>query len=355
MTAVGVSGYSVVHARVRALYSGMLAPETWQRLREAQDFAAVISRLKETVYESYLAPVEEADLTPRRAVYQIKKHLADAFATIIRVCPDRAQPLLTQLLRQFEVDNLKATLRGLVASASWDEVRYLLFPLGSATVLPAEAMVEAGSIGAAVDLLHGTPYYPTLSHAMERYTAEQSLFSLEVALDLDYWRELWRDINRLSGQDREWALRLVGSVIDMNNLMWALRYRVYHHLAEEEIINYTLPFGYRVHDRDVRAIAAGADMATVVSHVYPDLADVSSLLEEPEKGLPGLEVRLQRRIGQECHAAFVGYPFHVGIPLGYLLLSEQEIEDLTVLIEAKALRIPAERFQRFLIVGCVPQ
>jgi V/A-type H+-transporting ATPase subunit C len=355
MTAIAVSGYSVVHARVRALYSAILAPETWQRLCAAQDFSAIISRLKETVYGSYLTPVEEADLTPRRAVYQIKKHLADAFATIIRLCPDHAQPLLAQLLRQFEVDNLKATLRGLVSGASWDQVRYLLFPLGSATVLPVESMVEAGSIGAAVDLLHGTPYYATLSHAMERYTTEQSLFPLEIAIDLDYWRELWRDINRLSGQDRDWALRLAGALIDENNLMWALRYRVYHHLAEEEIINYTLPFGYRVHDKDVRAIAAGADMAAVVSHVYPDLADVSSLLEEPEKGLPRLEVRLERRLAQECHAAFIGYPFHVGIPLGYLLLNELEIDDLTVLIEAKALQIPAERFQRFLVMGCTPQ
>jgi len=355
MTLGAVSSYSIVHARVRALYSALLTADTWQQLCQARDLPALLSGLKGTVYDSELAAVKEGDLTARRAVYQIKKHLADAFTTIIRLCSGRARALLTQLYRQFEVDNLKGTLRGVVTGASWDEVRYLLFPFGETTVLPVQAMVEAGSVGAAVDLLRGTVYYPTLSHAMERYTAEQSLFPLEVALDLDYWREVWLDMNRLSGRDRDWANRLVGSVIDANNLMWALRYRVYHHLAQEEIINYTLPFGYRVRDRDVRAIAAGADIATVVARIYPDVAGVSAPLQEPEQGLPALEMRLRRQVAQECRAAFIGYPFHIGIPLGYVLLNGLEIEDLTALIEAKALQIPAERFQRYLVTACAPQ
>jgi hypothetical protein len=43
--------------------------------------------------------------------------------------------------------------------------------------------------------------------------------------------------------------------MDMNNLMWVIRY-VYYQLSEEELINYTLPFGFHVRDEDVRAITA---------------------------------------------------------------------------------------------------
>ncbi|MCR4407190.1 MAG: V-type ATPase subunit [Anaerolineae bacterium] len=349
----GVSGYSAVHARVRAMYSTMLTAEVWAALYEAPSFASLINILKDTVYGPYLLEVEEKALTPRRAIYQIKKHLANAYNTVIHLVPEHAQPLLTQLYRLFEVDNLKAVLRGIVTGASWDQVRYVLFPLGAITVLPAQAMVEAESVGAAVELLRGTPYYDTLAHAMERFTAEQSLFPLEVALDLDYRRELWKDINQLSGRDREQALHIVGSLIDMDNLMWAIRYRVYHHLSEEEIINYTVPFGYQVRDEDIRAIAAGADIAQVLARVYPDLTDVRSLLEEPRRGLPLLEVRLQKYIVERCREAFIGYPFHVGIPLAYVVLNELEIQDLTVLVEAKSLRIPVEEFRSHLLMGCV--
>jgi V/A-type H+-transporting ATPase subunit C len=346
----GVFGYAEVNVRVRARYSTLLTPQVWATLCEATDFGALIGLLKDTAYGPYLMRVEDKSLTPRRAVYQIKGRMADAYVTIIRLAPAYTRPLLTQLFQNFEVDNLKAVLRGIVTNASWDQVRYVLFPLGPVTALPAQAMVEAGSVGAAVEQLRGTPYYDTLSHAMKRYTAEQSLFPLEVALDLNYWRELWNDVNRLPSQDRAQSLRIVGSLLDMNNLMWAIRYRVYHHLSEEEIINYTLPLGYRVRDEDIRAIAAGADIPQVVARVYPDLANVDTLLQEPRSGLPELELQLQRHVAERCRAAFIGYPFHVGVPLAYLVLNELEIQDLIVLIEAKSSQISAERFQPYLLM-----
>jgi len=79
---------------------------------------------------------------------------------------------------------------------------------------------------------------------------------------------------------------------------------------------------------------------------------VSPLLKEPQRGLPRLEAQLLRHVAQECRAAFVGYPFHVGIPMAYLLLAELEIQDLTVLVEAKASHMSDERFRPFLLVGC---
>lgn len=355
MARAGVSEYSAVHARVRAMYSTMLTMETWEALCEASNFAALLNVLKETAYGPYLTEVEDKDLSPRRAVYQVKMHLAKAYQTVIRLVPEHVCQVLIQLYRLFEVDNLKAVLRGVVTGASWDEVRYVLFPLATSTVLPTQEMMKAGTVGAAVELLRGTPYYGTLAHAMERYTAEQSLFPLEVALDLDYRRELWRDINRLPGCDRDQALRIVGSLIDMDNLMWAIRYRVYHHLSEEEIINYTVPFGYRVRDEDIQAIAAGTDIAQVIARIYPDLPDATPLLREPRSGLPKLEVQLQRRIVDQCRSAFIGYPFHIGIPLAYVLMNELEIQDLTVLIEAKSLQLPTEEFQPYLLMGCLPE
>ena len=352
MASRDVSEYATVHARVRAMYSMMLAPETWTELCEATDFAALLNLLKGTVYAPYLAEVEDEKLTPRRTVYQVKKLLADAFTIIARLVPRSSRPLVTQFYRRYEVDNLKALIRGVETGTSWERVRYVLFPLGSFTVLPAESMMEAEDVGAAVEQLRGTPYYDTLAHAMERYTAEHSLFPLEVVLDLAYWRELWRDVNQLPNSDRTPGRRVVGSLLDASNLMWAIRYRVSHHLSEEEIINYTLPSGYLVHDEDVRAIAAGADIAQVMARVYPSLGDVSPLLKEPQRGLPQLEAQLLRHVAQECRAAFVGYPFHVGIPMAYLLLAELEIQDLTVLVEAKASHMSDERFRPFLLVGC---
>ena len=357
----GVTDYAAISARVRAMSADLLTPQDMLRLSEAPDFPSLFNVLKGTAYGPYLEALKDKDINPRRVITQIKRKLADAFYSVIQMAPVQTRPLVKQLYRYYEIGNLKAVLRTLVTvsawnteTALWDRVREVLFPLGQGSVLPAQAMVESGSIASAVDLLNGTPYEDVLSFAMKRYSAEQNLFPIEVALDLAYWRRLWAEAAKLTGQDRQYGVRIIGSLLDMNNLMWAIRYKVYQKLSEEEIINYTLPFGYRVKDSDIRAIAAGGDVASIVSRLYPGIPDVNALLEEPKTGLPKLEVLLKRELLKQCEAAFVGSPFHIGIPLAFLVKSDLEVQDLIILIEAKSSSLPEEEYRPFLLKAGMP-
>ena len=352
----GVADYAAISARVRAKYAELLTPQDMVRLSESPDFLSLFNTLKATAYGPYLDGLKDKDINPRRVIIQIKRKLADAFYSVIQMSPVQTRPLVKQLYRYYEISNLKAVLRALVTVSTWntegglwERVNDVLFPLGPNTVLPAQAMVESGSVASAVDLLRGTPYEETLSFAMKRYSSEQNLFPIEVALDLSFWRRLWSEAQRLTGQDREHSVRIIGSLLDMNNLLWAIRYKVYHKLSEEEIINYTLPFGYRVKDSDIRAIAAGADAASIINRIFPGIPDVSTLLENPQTGLPRLEVLLKQRVMQQCLAAFVGNPFHIGLPLGFLILHDFEVQDLVVLIEAKSSGLPEEEYRPFLL------
>ena len=355
--ASGVSGYAAISTKVRAMYSNLLSPQDISRLSDSPDFPSLISSLKSTQYGPYLSALKDTELTPRRAIQQIKLRLAASYSSVVQMSPEQTRPLIKQLYRYFELGNLKAVLRSILTvssswnadTAPWDRVREVLFPFGSFSTLPAQAMVESGSVPAAVELLKGTPYEYSISFAMKRFSAEQNLFPLEVALDLDYWRRLWAEAKKLSGLDREAATKIIGSLLDMNNLMWAIRYKVYYKLSEEELINYTLPFGFRVRDMDLRAIAAGSDIAAIVSGIFPSITDVNTLLENPLVGLPKLEVLLKRQVIKQCAAAFIGNPFHIGIPLAYLILSDLEIQDLTVLIEAKSSEISDEDMRSVLL------
>jgi V/A-type H+/Na+-transporting ATPase subunit C len=344
-----VRDLAYVHARVRAMISTLLSTQELNEMVLAPDYSALLGMLRRTIYGPYLARVDEKDLTPRRAVFEIRNQLADTYSILIDKSPDSIRPLLKQVYRGFEVDNLKAVLRGIISGSSWDRVRYVLFPLGKQTVLPAKAMVDEGNIAGAIEHLRHTPYYTPLAYALRRFNAEQSLFPLEVALDLSYWRDIWKEINKLPKKDHDQAMRIIGSLLDANNLMWAIRYRVYHKLSEEEVINYTLPFGYHVRDTDIRAIAAGDDITQVVSKIYPELTNVAELLQAPQSGLPELEVEFHRTIRADCQAAFLGYPFQVGVFLGFLTLKKMEVQDLTALIEAKSSQISADGLRPFLL------
>ena len=149
MPAGGVTGYAAINARVRVKYASLLSASDYAALSEAADFDALITVLKHTAYGPYLEAVKDKDLTPRRVTYELKGRLADSYKSIIQTAPGNTKPLVAQLYRFFEVDNLKAVLRGIVTGASWDRVRYVLFPIGEGTDIPAQEMLEAGSVASA--------------------------------------------------------------------------------------------------------------------------------------------------------------------------------------------------------------
>jgi V/A-type H+/Na+-transporting ATPase subunit C len=353
----GVGGYAAVCARVRVKYSNLLGPAEMRQLSDAPDLSGFNEALKKTRYQA-LARGIEAEVPPIADLADsFRRGLGDEAASVIRAMPGAARRVVARLHRRHEVNNIKATLRGIAAarpegdqSTTWARIQPLLFPLGDFSSLPFERMTEAGGIPAAVELLRGTPYHEALAFALRRYSAEQSLFPLEVALDLAYWRGLWQEARKLQGEDHRQATRVIGTLIDANNLMWAIRYKVYKQLSEEELINYTLSIGYRVRDSDIRAIAAGAEIAAVVGRLYPELQNTVRMHDDELKSdLPQLETQLKRAMAQRCMAAFLGNPFHVGLPLAYMVLHDLEVQDLTTILEAKATTATTEEYQPFLI------
>lgn len=350
MSLSGVAAYAAVQATVRALYSTVLSPEVQRALAHAPNYDALLDGLAKTVYAPYLE-IDRQALTPRRTVYQLRWHLATSYDKLIRMTPGLGQQLLIQLWHRYEVDNLKATLRGIETGVSWDEVRHLLSPMSKNITLTPETMrrmLATGDIVRAIERIRSTPYYKTLAHAVERYEVEKNLFPLEVALDLDYWRSVWQTVNQLQGPDHNYALQLVGTTIDVENLLWAIRYHVYHNLSVQEIINYTLPFGYRVDDDDIRAIANGENVIAIIQHVFPKVEGLDGLpVQErggppPKQWLTTLEHALHRYIIGLCHRMFTGSPFHIGLPVAYLMIVEYELQNLIAIIEAKASNLPFE-------------
>jgi V/A-type H+-transporting ATPase subunit C len=342
--------YASLNARVRVMYSTLLTKQDFVGLSEAGGLDALVGLLKHTVYGPYLERIKDKELNARNAAFLIRSRLAEAYHSVINNSPDYTRDLLTQMYRYYEVHNLKAVLRGIMTNSSWDKVRYVLFPFGTDSVIPAQAMVESGNVVQAVEMLKNTPYYETLTFAMKRFSVEQNLFPIEVALDLDYWRELWQAVKGLPKEDRDNAAKIIGQKLDMNNLMWAIRYHTYHNLFEEEVINYTLPFGFHVRDEDIRAIAAGAEIAPIIKRLYPSLQNVDELLNDLHSGLPKLELLLEKQVAGQCQACFLGNPFQIGIPVGFLELCGMEIEELVVLLEAKANNLSLDKYKEYLLI-----
>jgi V/A-type H+-transporting ATPase subunit C len=344
-----VSAYGLLNVHIRTAIGELLGPETWTKLSRSNDFQAFLQNLSETIYSPIVNDIPVENQNPRFFAYTIRKRIPDKFRVIEKAAPNTVKELINKIFQFYDLSNLKMVLRGIKAGDPWDKLKYLLTPTGYYPALPYQTMVNQGSIEAAITLTKGSDYYQSLSYAEDRFSKENSLFPIEVLLDLDYWKRVWDEVQSLTGEDKKDACTIIGQNLDKNNLIWAGRYHVFHHLQEAEIINYTMGFAPTLKDKEIRQIANGVSISDVVERLYPELkGKVDPALNEADR-LSRWEVELDRYFARRCQHFFMGNPFYLGPTLAYLFLLEYEIRDLILLSEAKTLNVPKERYMPFLI------
>ena len=345
----GASTYGVVNVRVRASKAQLLSSATYMKLLACHDIRAITLQLQETHYSKYLVGVDPQTITSRKLIWKIRQRIPEKFQTIRDNLPKNSQSFMDLIFRWYELHNLKTVLRGINYSSNWNTIKYLLVPLGEYKSLPFELMVASGSIDNAVLMIKDSKYYTTLMTARHRFLQEETLFPVEVLLDLEYWQTVWDEIKNLPEADQKVVRPIITKIIERNDLIWAARYRYFYHLSESEIINYTLGIGTKVNDKIIRQVARGKNLADVIGEIYPNLADKVSSSGGEGQQLSLWEVELTREIARVCYSAFSAQPFSLAPSLAYVLILEYEIQDLVLLIEAKMSSIASENYLPYLI------
>ena len=345
--------YSAANACVKGLASQLLPHDSWQNLLSAEDLTAALGIIRSTVYGEVVAEVEMGGTVNLQA---LEHHLSARAAANVRrtmtFLSGATRRLLQVWWQHFELENLKALFRGFDQRMPPDEIRRFLIPMGETSRLPWEALLHLQSVAGLVDRLSSTHYGQPLRNALPAYRREGSLFVIEIALDIRYYRDLAAAINDLGGEEQEDARRVFGTLLDVLNILWAYRHRVFYGLSAEEIVNYTLWHTFRTDTNLIRDIALGAPPEEVLERVWGrstvDLSLLSQATDEASM-VTNLELTLERFWWQLAHASMGGYPFQLGALLGYVVLQELETRDLVTLLEAKAMRWDRDRVCQHLI------
>lgn len=352
-TGLEAARYAASSARVRGLYSRLLDEDAWTALLGSDSLAAALSLLRGTDYGDAIVAVEQ---TGRLSLERLERRLLARAAENSRRAMQLTRGGVRQIIyvwwQHYELENLKAVFRGVDQGLAPQEIERLLVPLGEYASLPWDALVHETSVSGLVDRLRDTHYINPLRNAFPAYERQRSLFPLEVALDIRYYRDLAAAIHDLGGADEDDARRVFGTWLDILNILWAFRHREYYGLSAEEIVNYTLWHTERTDTALIRRIALGAAPQDVVDQVFgAGRVDLSGLdgLQSPEARVPALEMALQRHWRGLARREMSGYPFKLGAIIGYLVLEELEANDIVTLLEAKAMGWGPDLIQQHLV------
>jgi V/A-type H+-transporting ATPase subunit C len=336
-----LSRYAAANARVRTLLASLLGRSGLETLYGYPTAEAFLDALARTPY----APPAGAQQMSERGILH---RLATVGRAVLATVSGPERDFLHCHLLRHEVANLKIVIRAVHGRRAWEGVAPYLVPLpGIATVNPAK-LASARDVRELADLLAPSVYEPVLRAAIP--VAERTgPFALEVAIELDYYERLWTAARALRSADAGPALALLGTLFDVLNLSWIARYRDALVLSAEEILNYTLREGRWITTDIRRALAENPRIPWAVTLARTPYAAL--LADVDAHGFDASSARLWRFLALQIQRTLASYPFHVGVPLAFLLAQEIEIRDLRVLLAAKSIGVrPAEALDRIATV-----
>jgi len=325
-----LSRFGAANARVRTLLATLLGRSGLETLYGYPTEEALLEALARTAYAPPRGEESDEGGMPYR--------LASVGRSVLGILADPERAFLRQYLLRHEVANLKLVIRAVHRRLDWDEVSHRLLPLRGIATLNFSELAAFHDLRELIDFLRDSAYGPALRGAIHR-VEQAGPFALEVAIELDYYERLWAAADALRPADAARARALLGVLFDVLNLSWIARYRDVLSLSPEEILNYTLRQGRWI-STDIRRQLAESPAASWAPAL--DRTPYGALLIGIEaQGFDVSSVRLWRFLAAQVQSALASYPFHIGVPLGFMLAQEIEIRDLRVLLAAKGLGVTA--------------
>ncbi len=328
--------YSAVNSKVRSWLRTLVKPEEWSEL------------LSKDIPEIIRFAVEKDDKIPSGITdtvsfeHALKQRSVFYAERIIPFLRGASRNFLKHWFKTYEMENVKTILRAVVGG---NEVKHLydlsrsLSKINFNEARTISTIDEFESFFSRYD-----DYKKVISYSINRVRESMNPFYFEVALDVNYYRKLWTMSLMLSKRDRDFVKRLIGRYLDVVNVVWIYRARFFFGMRPEEIIAYVAPYGARFTRKLLDKMLSVESFEEFVQ-----VALEQKIISSPVSNLEEMEVQLNRDLFNEAKKAFMGYPFHIGVVLGFFVLKNQETKNYTSLINGKILGVAPEILGKFLV------
>lgn len=323
------SSYAYPNVRVMAMKGLLLKEADIKALIGAKDLESYAALLEHTPYRENFSRLERINIEGVENTLFI--HLIDTNKKVLDMVPDKAACFFAERFRRYEIELLKILVNNSGRKNS-DYSSY--YPMLSRDVKRIIAQIaESKNITDIIELLGKTKYGTFIDEIPS--SGEQRL-SMITALDRRYFGNLWKSIDGLSKIDSKIGRMVVGTEIDIINIMTILRSTKGSYDAEKFLI----PISYKL--GDTKGISGIGDIADVVSKLsntaYGDILEKSLPGYDETNSLLSFELNLKNCLLQIGRNLFTGYPFNIGLPLGFIIMKEMEIGNLRAIamgIESK--------------------
>lgn len=329
-TALGVKAH--------VLYSRLLKADEYWALLGLNSTAEIADFLKQT--EGYkdrletLLPAKVHRIDLENAVKSSVLAEANSFVFYLQ---GSLRKFFVDWISRYEAEQLKSIFRWMHSKrVDRDLMRQRLFKF-SGSKLPYDALLNCRDYKEILETLHDTKYYKLLREPVRRLmNGEQSLFSLELAIDNLVETDIYSDLAGLPQNERRILAPLFGTRVDLLNLYHFHRCVWYYNMTVEETLSRMMPVRYRVNARHLRNMMRGGDAEerlNIMEETFPVYAKIFRDAIDSDDAELSLEMSIRRFNYLKALAILRdGVPgFHTAV--AYFILKDHEVTDIIRMIE----------------------
>ena len=332
--------YGYINARVHAMQGRLLTPSQYDELLKKPTPHEILEQLLMSPYSKAMLGTPETLTDIQRLEEGLRIDLCTHLRKIREMASEHPRTLLDAALFRWDVENLKAILRGARVNIPVEELLASTIPVGMLDNVALAELARTRSLMEVADLLETwrTPLGRPIRNELREHGEPQTLFSLEVALDRFAFTHSIGLIFREGEQGRQVKKYLL-FLADQANVLMAFRC-----LSDVELktLNaaeaYFLDVGGRLKRPTFHAIVSAGDMSHGISTLMGSPFEwLARTTQEGNIGTVSLiEREFRAALLREMRRLAHWDPLGVGVVLRYVERKINEVRSLRLIMRGKA-------------------
>lgn len=323
--------YGGLTTKIRAMKGQLITTEEFKRLAELTSVSEFVDNLKKRKsYQDIFEDIEAADIHRGNLEKLLMYGIYRDFSKIYRFSNLGQRKFLKLYFIKYEVSIIKRAIRGLNydASQSYYDKAEVVFTEYSE--IDISKVYDATTIEGIIEALKGTIYYDPLKQVLDY--AEKSTFDYEMALDMFFFKYVWKKRKQFKGSELSSISDCIGSEIDSLNILWIYRAKKYYHLDNTSIYNVIIPISFHIKKEQIAALVDAGDVNDFIAIVHK--TTFGKYLDSNESNNDSIDKSYKKVISKLNNKYFKLNPYSLACMNAYLHDKNEEIKKLITIAES---------------------
>lgn len=325
--------YSGITTKVKAMERWRIKDEQFQEMASLESVPEAVAYLRKfPPYADIFAGLDEGELHRGMIEEQLNISQYRDFAKLYQFANIKQRRFLDLFFMHYEIGILKTCLRN--AAGHRNQRRDLsifreFFERHSS--LDLIAISQSQTMDQFIASLAGSPYYTVLSHLQQK--GRVTLPECENALDMVYFRNIWRIKNKYLDKDEQKIIvQCFGTRMDMLNIQWIYRSKKYYHLSPGDIYAILIPINLHLKKAQISRMAEAGSVEEFHSMLENTWYGKNKRVHlDEEQNLEKFAEEFNDRIYQLTSRK---EPYSIAVLNSYLYFKEREIGRIITTLES---------------------